>query len=269
MVRRSALRRQPRRAPMRRATGDRRPVRAAQRPGVPRAAIVEDQVRGAGRAADSPTTRFAITGDPDASRSRARASWSRTWQRFVPLSIALVVVVLVLGVPDRARRAAAARRGDHRRRSGPLGVMVLLRQQDQHGDADPAAAADGDRHRLRDPRRQPLLPGAASPAARAPRSSPRPMHHVRVPSAVAWLTTAIGCATLIITPIPAIRDFGIYSTLGMTAIVPRLDDLRAGDAPVLLPDVRLTARQDGARPAARRVARRARPLRRAAPARSS
>jgi predicted RND superfamily exporter protein len=69
------------------------------------------------------------------------------------------------------------------------------------------------------------------------------VHHIRVPSAVAWLTTAIGCATLAITPIPAIRDFGLYSTLGVTttflvsmSFVPAML--------LLLPDVRLTVHQE-------------------------
>ena len=43
--------------------------------------------------------------------------------------------------------------------------------------------------------------------------------HIRLPVSVAWLTTVVGCATLIFNPIHAIRDFGIYSVVGITAIV--------------------------------------------------
>ncbi len=45
------------------------------------------------------------------------------------------------------------------------------------------------------------------------------VRHVRVPVSVAWLTTVLGCVTLAFNPIPAIRDFGVYSVLGITAIL--------------------------------------------------
>jgi len=44
------------------------------------------------------------------------------------------------------------------------------------------------------------------------------VHHIRVPAGVAWLTTIVGCVTLIFNPIPAIRDFGVYSVIGITCI---------------------------------------------------
>ena len=46
----------------------------------------------------------------------------------------------------------------------------------------------------------------------------RTVRHIRLPAGVAWLTTIVGCVTLIFNPIPAIRDFGIYSVVGITCI---------------------------------------------------
>lgn len=45
------------------------------------------------------------------------------------------------------------------------------------------------------------------------------MAHVRVPVAMAAATTVAGFSTFIGNPIPSIHDFGIYSTLGITAIL--------------------------------------------------
>ncbi|MEW6272854.1 MAG: MMPL family transporter [Thermodesulfobacteriota bacterium] len=44
------------------------------------------------------------------------------------------------------------------------------------------------------------------------------VRHIRVPLAVAWLTTVLGCVTLAFNPISAIRDFGVWSAFGITAI---------------------------------------------------
>ncbi|HEY8513943.1 MAG TPA: MMPL family transporter [Candidatus Binatia bacterium] len=44
------------------------------------------------------------------------------------------------------------------------------------------------------------------------------VRHIRVPLGVAWLTTVLGCVTLAFNAIPAIRDFGIWSAFGITAI---------------------------------------------------
>jgi predicted RND superfamily exporter protein len=44
------------------------------------------------------------------------------------------------------------------------------------------------------------------------------MAHVLLPVLVAWLCTVVSCATLIFNPIHAIRDFGVYSVVGITAI---------------------------------------------------
>jgi predicted RND superfamily exporter protein len=44
------------------------------------------------------------------------------------------------------------------------------------------------------------------------------LDHIRLPVIVAWITTVSGCATLIFNPIHAIRDFGIYSVVGISAI---------------------------------------------------
>jgi predicted RND superfamily exporter protein len=45
------------------------------------------------------------------------------------------------------------------------------------------------------------------------------LEHVRVPIAIAATTTLIGLATLIWTPITAVRDFGIYSVFGIAVIL--------------------------------------------------
>src|SRR5262249_53845415 len=44
------------------------------------------------------------------------------------------------------------------------------------------------------------------------------VEHVTLPVAVAWLTTIVGFGTLVLSPIRAIRDFGLYSVFGITAI---------------------------------------------------
>jgi hypothetical protein len=44
------------------------------------------------------------------------------------------------------------------------------------------------------------------------------VRHIRVPLAIAWLTTVLGCVTLSFNSIPAIRDFGVWSAFGVTAI---------------------------------------------------
>lgn len=44
------------------------------------------------------------------------------------------------------------------------------------------------------------------------------MAHVWVPVTAAWLTTVLGCGTLLLSPIRAIRDFGLYSVAGITVV---------------------------------------------------
>jgi predicted RND superfamily exporter protein len=44
------------------------------------------------------------------------------------------------------------------------------------------------------------------------------MAHVWVPVTAAWLTTVLGCGTLLLSPIRAIRDFGLYSVIGITVV---------------------------------------------------
>ena len=182
----------------------------------------------------------------------------RDLQRFVPLSIALVVIVAAMGVPHVAGRAAAARRGDHRRRldrrrDGARG------QQHQHGHADSAAAADGDRHRVRGSRREPAtIKELEHPRACGRR---RDRAHIRVPSSIAWLTTTIGCATLRGHADPAIPRLRRLLRARRHAHLAGLDDLRAGDA-AALPDAPDRS-PGGARAAPQRVACVGRSLRRA------
>ena len=91
---------------------------------------------------------------------------------------------------------------------------------------------------------------------RAPRSSQATVEHMRLPVAVAWLTTVVGCATLIFNPIQAIRDFGIYSVVGIDGDLRRLGAVHSRRAHAAARSAR------DARP--RRTERRARGARRSA-----
>jgi predicted RND superfamily exporter protein len=51
-----------------------------------------------------------------------------------------------------------------------------------------------------------------------PASLPAALHHVRLPVAMAALSTCIGFGTFVTSPIPSIRDFGLYAGLGIILI---------------------------------------------------
>ena len=85
------------------------------------------------------------------------------------------------------------------------------------------------------------------------------LEHIRLPVAVAWLTTVVGCATLIFNPIHAIRDFGVYSVVGITAIFV-VSLLLIPAALVLLPDPPVPPSAGGRGGWAAGVGRRRRPL---------
>ena len=70
--------------------------------------------------------------------------------------------------------------------------------------------------------------------------------HVRLPSVFAWLTTVLADATLSLSPIPAISDFGIFSALGITIIF-LLSVVFIPAALVVLPDPKRTPRQSARR----------------------
>jgi predicted RND superfamily exporter protein len=183
---------------------------------------------------------FAITGIQTFKVEGARLM-ERDLERFVPLSIALVIVVLAWEF--RTLRGVLLPLGAVL--IGvvwTLGVMVLAGGNINMGTLilPPLLTAIGIAYAVHVVSRyyQELEVGHSRAEVVA-----ATVRHIRVPSAIAWLTTAIGCATLAVMPIPAIRDFGLYSTLGVTATF--LVSMTFVPAMLLLlPDVRLTAHQE-------------------------
>ncbi len=67
--------------------------------------------------------------------------------------------------------------------------------------------------------------------------------HIRIPTIFAWLTTVLADATLALSAIPAIRDFGVYAVIGNTAIF-LLSLILIPAALSLLPMPRRTPREE-------------------------
>ncbi|MBX3027436.1 MMPL family transporter [bacterium] len=176
---------------------------------------LEGRVRRAVAALGEPS-RFAITGAQSLKGSGARLM-TQDLIRFVPLSLALVLVVLFLAL--RTRRGVAL----------PLacvvagtvwtaGVMVLCGSDINMGTLilPPLLMAIGLTYAIHVVGRYYVELATGLPREAVVAATVR---HVRLPVLVAWLTTAASCATLIGNPIHAIRDVGVYSVVGVTAIV--------------------------------------------------
>ncbi len=176
---------------------------------------IEDRIRALVAELKGPE-QFAITGIPTIKVNGARMMEGDT-QTFMPLALLLVVVILY--ITFRTMRGVLI----------PLsavvigvvwttGVMVLCGSAITMGTLvlNPLLMVVGvasgihliSQYYLE------LKPGRTPAAVVA-----ATMHHVRVPVAIAALTTLIGFATLIFTPIPAIREFGVYSVLGILFIL--------------------------------------------------
>ncbi|MGH7787317.1 MAG: MMPL family transporter, partial [Candidatus Binatia bacterium] len=178
------------------------------------ASDAEGQIRRAVAAA-GPASAFAVTGVQTLKVNGARLM-EQDLLRFVPLSLLVVLAVLVLEF--RTVRGVLL----------PLacviigtlwttGIMVLCGSAITMGTLvlPPLLMAIGIAYAIHVLSRyynelRPDRPRAAVVAAM--------LAHVRLPVAVAWLTTVVSCATLMWNPIHAIRDFGIYSCVGITAI---------------------------------------------------
>ena len=165
--------------------------------------------------AEGDGARFAITGMQTLKVNGARLM-EEDLERFVPLSLLLVVLVLL--VEFRTARGVLL----------PLacvvvgtlwttGVMVLAGSAINLGTLvlPPLLMAIGIAYAIHVlSRYYAELPGGRPRQAVVAAM----LAHVRLPVMVAWLTTVVSCATLVFNPIHAIRDFGVYSVVGITAI---------------------------------------------------
>jgi predicted RND superfamily exporter protein len=175
---------------------------------------LEGQIRRLVDAEPDPS-RFAITGMQTLKVNGARLM-EEDLARFVPLSVALVILILVLEF--RTVRGVLL----------PLasivvgtvwttGVMVIAGSDINLGTLilPPLLMAIGVAYAIHVVSRYyaELRSGGARDAVVA-----RTMRHEWLPVTVAWLTTVVSCATLMFNPILGIRDFGVYSVVGITAI---------------------------------------------------
>jgi predicted RND superfamily exporter protein len=175
---------------------------------------LEGQVRRAVDAAGD-GTRFAITGVQTLKVNGARLMEQDLF-RFVPLSLLLVIVVLVLEF-GTVRGVLLPLSSVVVGSVWTTGVMVLAGSAINMGTLilPPLMMAIGVAYAIHVVSRYyaELRPGR--PRAEVVEAT---VQHMRLPVAVAWITTVLGCSTLILNPIEGIRDFGIYSVVGTTAI---------------------------------------------------
>ncbi len=159
--------------------------------------------------------RFAITGVQSLKVNGARLM-QEDLQRFVPLSLALVLLILVLEFKT-VRGVLLPLTCVVVGTVWTTGVMVLSGSDINMGTLvlPPLLMAIGIAYSIHVLSRYyaELAPGRDRPA-----TVTAMLAHVRLPVSVAWLTTVVSCATLVLNPIHAIRDFGVYSVVGITAI---------------------------------------------------
>lgn len=175
---------------------------------------LEGQVRRA-VAAEGRPERFAITGVQTLKVNGARLM-EEDLLRFVPLSLALVILVLI--IEFRTLRGVLLPLASVIGGSvWTTGVMVLCGSDINMGTLilPPLLMAIGIAYAIH-------VVSRYYAELRVERSRDEvvaaTMAHVRLPVFVAWMTTVLSCATLILNPIHAIRDFGVYSVVGITAI---------------------------------------------------
>lgn len=175
---------------------------------------LEGQVRRLVDAEGDPA-RFAVTGMQTLKVNGARLM-QEDLERFVPISLLLVILVLVLEF--RTWRGVLL----------PLssvvvgtvwttGLMTLTGTPITLGTLilPPLLMAIGVAYSIHVVSRYYLALAAGGTREQVVR---RTMADERLPVSVAWMTTSLSCATLAFNPISGIRDFGIYSVVGITAI---------------------------------------------------
>lgn len=175
---------------------------------------IEDQIRAIVAEAGGPEE-YAITGIPTIKVFGARFMQGDT-TKFTPLSI--LVVVLVLTWAFRTVRGVML----------PLatvvagvvwttGLMVLTGTPINMGTLvlNPLLMAIGVAYAIHF---MSQYYREATPGRSAAEVLEATVEHIGVPLTIAAVTTLIGFATFILTPIPAIREFGIYSVFGITVI---------------------------------------------------
>src|SRR5262245_5172684 len=175
---------------------------------------LEGQVRRIG-ATEGDGDRFAITGVQTLKVNGARLM-EDDLAKFVPLALGLVIIVLIFEF--RTVRGVLL----------PLssviigtvwttGLMVLAGSAINMGTLilPPLLMAIGIAYAIHVVSRYyvELRPGRSREEVAA-----ATIEHIRLPVTVAWITTVAGCATLIFNPIHAIREFGIYSVVGISVI---------------------------------------------------
>ena len=176
---------------------------------------IEGQIRAIGTELTGPE-RFAVTGVPTVKVHGARLMETDT-ARFTPLALLLVIVVLAamfrtargVVVPVATVLVAV---------TWTTGIMVLLGSAINMGTIvlTPLLIVIGVASGIH-------LVSEYYLQLRPDRSARDVVHavleHVRAPIAIAALTTLIGFAALIPTPIQSIRDFGIYSVIGILVVL--------------------------------------------------
>jgi predicted RND superfamily exporter protein len=175
---------------------------------------LEGQVHDAVAAA-GPPDRFAITGVQTLKVNGAKLM-EQDLLRFVPLSLALVIIVLTLEfrtVRGVLLPLACVVAGT----VWTTGVMVLCGSDINMGTLilPPLLMAIGIAYAIHVLSRYYVELVGGRPREVVVAAT---MAHVLLPVLVAWLCTVVSCATLIFNPIHAIRDFGVYSVVGITAI---------------------------------------------------
>jgi predicted RND superfamily exporter protein len=176
---------------------------------------IERAIEAAVAAEVTPPERFAITGLQTLKVNGARLM-EQDLARFVPLSIA--IVVLVLAAAFRTKRGVMLPLGAVLLSVvWTLGVMVLAGAAINMGTLvlPPLLMAIGIAYAIHvvSSYYHEVRPGR--PRAEAVAAT---LDHVRVPVAVASLTTILGFASLALSPIRAIAELGLYSMFGVFSI---------------------------------------------------
>jgi predicted RND superfamily exporter protein len=199
---------------------------------------VEDRIRAVVDSLQGPET-VAVTGIQTLKVSGARLM-EQDLRRFVPYSLLLVVVVLVWEfrtVRGVLLPLATVVTGV----IWTIGAMVLTGRPINMGTLilPPLLMAIGIAYAIHVIGRyyQEIEPGRSRMEVVT-----STVQHVRLPATFAWLTTVLADGTLSLSPIPAIRDFGVYSVLGITNIFV-LSIVLIPAALVLMPEPKRTPRE--------------------------
>lgn len=175
---------------------------------------IEGQIRGAVREAAGPEE-FAVTGIQTLKVNGARLM-EEDLQRFLPMSLVVVIIILTWGfrtIRGVVLPLAAVTVGV----VWTIGAMVVGGKAINMGTLvlPPLLMAIGIAYAIHIVSRyyQELIPGRSREDVVV-----ATMRDIGLPVAVASLTTLLGFASLMLSDIPAIRDFGTYAVLGITTI---------------------------------------------------